>query len=112
EVGVAYGTDPHEVITLLKKVAGDHREVLSYPEPMVIFDGFGDSSLDFRLLFWTATFDDFFRIRSEVSVAVHDALREAGIAIPFPQRDLHLKSLPGPGATLESEPISEPGDRT
>jgi len=107
EVGVAYGTDPHEVITLLKKVAGDHREVLSYPEPMVIFDGFGDSSLDFRLLFWTATFDDFFRIRSEVSVAVHDALREAGIAIPFPQRDLHLKSLPGPGATLESEPISE-----
>jgi small-conductance mechanosensitive channel len=94
EVGVAYGTDPHQVLEVLKAVADDHREVLRYPEPNVIFVGFGDSSLNFRLQFWTANFDDFFRIQSEITVAVHDALKEAGITIPFPQRDLHLKSMP------------------
>lgn len=100
EVGVAYGTDPHQVISLLKKVAGEHPEVLSYPEPTVVFLQFGDSALNFRLMFWTATFDDFFRVRSEVYVAVNDALKEVGITIPFPQRDLHVKALPGPGATV------------
>jgi potassium efflux system protein len=94
EVGVAYGTDPHRTMEILKAVAIEHREVLKYPEPSVVFLEFGDSSLNFRLMFWTATFDEFFRIRSEVYVAVHDALKEAGITIPFPQRDLHLKSLP------------------
>ncbi|MCL7959018.1 MAG: mechanosensitive ion channel [marine benthic group bacterium] len=101
EVGVAYGTDPHDVISLLKKVAGEHSEVLSYPEPAVVFLQFGDSALNFRLMFWTATFDDFYRVRSEVYVAVNDAFKEAGITIPFPQRDLHVKALPGPAATPE-----------
>jgi small-conductance mechanosensitive channel len=101
EVGVAYGTDPHDVISLLKKVAGEHSEVLSYPEPTVVFLQFGDSALNFRLMFWTATFDDFFRVRSEVYVAVNDAFKEAGITIPFPQRDLHVKALPGPATPIE-----------
>ena len=107
-VGVAYGTDPHRVIQILKDVAAGHREVLHYPEPVVVFDGFGASSLDFRLLFWTATFDDFFRIRSEIGLAVNDALKDAGITIPFPQRDLHVKSLPGDGAASAVEATSEP----
>lgn len=92
DVGVAYGTDPHRVIEILKAAAVAHREVLRYPEPVVMFMEFGESSLNFRLLFWTATFDDFFRIRSELHVNVHDALEEAGITIPFPQRDVHFKS--------------------
>jgi len=111
EVGVAYGTDPHIVIQTLKKVAGAHPEVLKYPEPMVVFLEFGPSALLFRLMFWTATFDDFFRVRSEVNVAVDDAFKEAGITIPFPQRDLHVKSLPGPNTTLEIETVSE-GERS
>jgi small-conductance mechanosensitive channel len=94
EVGVAYGTDPHRVIEVLKTAAREHPEVLRYPEPQVIFLEFGPSSLNFRLLFWTATFDDFFRVRSEMTVAVNDALKEAAITIPFPQRDLHVKGLP------------------
>ena len=94
EVGVAYGTDPHRIMEILKTVAVEHGEVLKYPEPSVVFLEFGQSSLNFRLMFWTATFDDFFRIRSEVYVAVSDALQEAGVTIPFPQRDLHLKNLP------------------
>lgn len=94
EVGVAYGTDPQRVIEVLKTTAREHPEALRYPEPQVIFREFGPSSLDFRLMFWTATFDDFFRVRSEMNVAVNDALKEAGITIPFPQRDLHVKGLP------------------
>ena len=112
EVGVAYGTDPHDVMQILKKVAGAHQDVLSYPEPFAVFLEFGPSALNFRLMFWTATFDDFFRVRSEVYVAVNDALKEEGITIPFPQRDLHMKAFPGSGPTLESEPISEEDDRT
>jgi len=69
-----------------------HPEVLKYPEPQVLFLGFGDSSLDFRLMSWTGTFDDFLRIRSELNIGTHDALADAGITIPFPQRDLHIKS--------------------
>ena len=99
EVGVAYGTDPSNVMQILKKVAGAHPDVLSYPEPFAVFLEFGPSALNFRLMFWTATFEDFFRVRSEVYVAVNDALKEEGITIPFPQRDLHVKALPGPGAT-------------
>jgi small-conductance mechanosensitive channel len=106
EVGVAYGTDPHRVIEILKAVAVAHREVLKYPEPSVIFIGFGASSLDFRLLFWTATFEDFFRVRSELSVAVYDALVEADITIPFPQRDLHFKTVPAPGTAFDIGTVS------
>jgi small-conductance mechanosensitive channel len=53
----------------------------------------GESSLDFRLLFWTDQFDEWLRIRSEVLFAVHDVLYANNISIPFPQRDLHLKSV-------------------
>jgi small-conductance mechanosensitive channel len=104
DVGVAYGTDPHRVMEILAAVAVEHSEVLKYPEPAVVFLGFGESSLDFRLLFWTATFDDFFRVRSEMGVEVHYALKAAGITIPFPQRDLHLRSMPG------SDSVDEPGN--
>ncbi len=94
EIGVAYGSDPSRVIEILKGVATAHPEVLKYPEPQVIFLGFGDSSLSFRLMSWTGTFDNFLRIRSELNVATHDAIRDAEITIPFPQRDLHIRSLP------------------
>ncbi len=107
EVGVAYGTDPKRVIEILKKVASDHPEILRYPEPQVLFLGFGDSSLNFRLLAWTPNFDDFLRLRSELSVRTNDAIKEAGIEIPFPQRDLHVKSVTE-GAELP--PVSEAGD--
>ncbi|NIN72162.1 MAG: mechanosensitive ion channel [Gemmatimonadetes bacterium] len=92
-VGVAYGTDPHRVRELLLEVARAQPDCLDDPEPFVLFQGFGASSLDFSLRFWTANFENWFRIQSEATFAVHDALKEAGITIPFPQRDLHLKSI-------------------
>ena len=63
------------------------------PEPYVLFQGFGDSSLDFELRFWTSNFDDWLTIKSDATFDVHDALKEAGIEIPFPQRDLHVRSV-------------------
>ncbi len=92
-VGVAYGTDPQKVLDILVGVAREHEDALKYPEPFALFQGFGESSLDFLLRFWTANFDEWVQTRSEVTVRVNAALREAGIEIPFPQRDLHVRSV-------------------
>lgn len=93
-IGVAYGTDPERVIECLKQAASLHPELLSDPPLEVLFIGFGDSSLDFSLRAWTSEAEDWIRIRSELGVAVNRALAEADIEIPFPQRDLHLRSTP------------------
>ena len=104
-VGVAYGTNPERVLDLLLGVAQEHAGLLAEPKPFAMFVRFGESSLDFELRAWTAV--DFLRVGSELRVAVNRALNDAGIEIPFPQRDLHLKSgfpegaeAPAPGETL------------
>lgn len=92
-VGVAYGTNPHQVKDVLLEVVRGNSEILENPEPFALFQGFGDSSLDFVLRFWTSNFANWLTIQSDVYFAVHDALDAAGIEIPFPQRDLHLRSV-------------------
>jgi small-conductance mechanosensitive channel len=90
-VGVAYGTDPQVVIDILVGVASEHSEVMSDPAPAALFRGFGDSSLNFELRAWTR--GDYVQVSSDLLVAVNNALAAAGIEIPFPQRDLHLRSV-------------------
>jgi small-conductance mechanosensitive channel len=90
-IGVAYGTDPEKVLSILLEVASGHEKVNKYPEPSAFFIGFGDSSLDFRLLAWTEV-DYRLKVESEINVTINAKLKEAGIEIPFPQRDLHLRS--------------------
>ena len=97
-IGVAYGTDPHRVIELATLCATNHTQVLSSPAPRTIFTGFGESSLDFELRAWTAEFDNYLATKSDLLLAVHDALYAAGIEIPFPQRDLHLRTVDGQAA--------------
>jgi small-conductance mechanosensitive channel len=92
-VGVAYGNDPEQIREILLGVARAHRDVLDTPEPAALFVGFGESSLDFSLRCWTSEFSRFLTIRSELATAVYAALREAQIEVPFPQRDLHLRSV-------------------
>ncbi|MDX2438293.1 MAG: mechanosensitive ion channel [Acidobacteriota bacterium] len=70
-----------------------HLEVFQKPEPMTFVLGFGESSLDFELRAWTGT--EFVQVASDLRVAVNQALEEARIEIPFPQRDLHLRSGAG-----------------
>jgi potassium efflux system protein len=91
QVGVAYGTEPERVLALLRDAARGRPGVLDAPEPWALFRGFGQSSLDFSLFFWTADFDGWPRVRSDVTVIVNKMLREAGIEIPFPQHDVHLR---------------------
>jgi small-conductance mechanosensitive channel len=92
-VGVAYGSDPKRVLALLEEVAATAPGICREPPPVVIFTGFGPSSLDFALRAWTTDFDNWGVVRSALAVRVHDALVAAGISIPFPQHDLHLKSI-------------------
>jgi len=108
-VGVAYGTAPERVLELLRGAAAGHPKVLPYPPPNPLFVGFGDSALDFSLRFWTAEFDNWMTVQSDVLAAVEAALRGAGIEIPFPQRDLHLRSVdPAAREALRDAPQSPP----
>lgn len=103
-VGVAYGTDVEKLRRVLLEVAAEHPKVLKTPEPTVFFDGFGDSALLFELGLWTSEMAHSpRRFRSELNFAIERKLRENQIQIPFPQRDLHLRSgsiilQPNPGA--------------
>jgi small-conductance mechanosensitive channel len=90
-VGVAYGTDPNRVIEILHATALAHPVVVKDPEPVAVFKGFGDSSLDFELLFWSPDMDSFLRMKSDVAIAINAALAAEGIEIPFPQRDLNVR---------------------
>jgi small-conductance mechanosensitive channel len=92
-IGIAYGSDVEKFRTLMTTVGLAHPQVLVDPAPHIFFIGFGDSSLDFELGLWTAEMlQNPKRFRSEINYAVEKALRENGIEIPFPQRDLHIRS--------------------
>ncbi len=93
-VGVAYGSDIDQVIEVLSDVAATHAEVCQVPEPRVRFRRFGDSSLDFELLCWIDQPVDRGRLTHELNCAVYKAFAEEKIIIPFPQRDLHVRTMP------------------
>lgn len=92
-VGVAYGTDPEQTIEVLQEVVAANKDILEDPAPVITFDSFGDSALLFTVRCWTADFGEFLRLRSELNVAIVKAFKEAGITIPFPQRDLHVRMV-------------------
>jgi len=113
-VGVAYGTEPERVLSLLIEVAAALSEVTRNPKPEAYFVGFGDSALNFELRFWTYQ-EDWFRLKSDVTVGLAKALREANIEIPFPQRDLHIRSVggtTGESVSIDEWPISDLKKRT
>jgi small-conductance mechanosensitive channel len=93
-VGVSYGSDPKAVRDLLSRISTQHPDVLGDPAPEIVFLDFGDSSLDFELRVWTIRqVQTPQRLKSDLYFAIFEAFREHGIEIPFPQRDLHLKSI-------------------
>jgi small-conductance mechanosensitive channel len=94
-VGVAYGTDPEVVIDLLTRMASKHPDILAEPSAETLFVAFGDSALNFQLRAWTNHFERWIQIKSELTIGVNATLRDAGIAIPFPQRDLHIQTADG-----------------
>ena len=102
-VGVSYGSKPREIEEVLLKVAADHQSVLRHPMPLVHFIEFADSSLNFNLLVWIQRAEQRMRIISDINFAIFAAFAEANIEIPFPQRDIHIRSQP----ESESEPETE-----
>ncbi|MGM0397231.1 MAG: mechanosensitive ion channel family protein [Bacillota bacterium] len=96
-VGVSYNSDPDQVKELLMKVAYDEAKenpaVLLEPMPYIHFVGFGDSSLDFELFVWVSDPRDLIKVKTNINFRIFRIFRENGVEIPFPQQDLHLRSV-------------------
>jgi small-conductance mechanosensitive channel len=92
KVGVAYGSDVKLVEKLLSETAWKHSMVITNPSPLILFKDFGDSSLDFELVFWSTQLFVIEQVKSELRFMVDQAFRDNNVTIPFPQRDLHVKS--------------------
>lgn len=105
KVGVAYGSDTRKVEKILLSCASEHKEILKHPKPFVLFENFGDSSLDFGLYFFVR--DSFIdpRIKSALRFCIDDRFRESGITIPFPQRDVHFFNPNAPVPPSGAEPF-------
>ena len=104
-IGVAYGADTEKVREILLTIADETDEVIktgAAPKPLVLFREFGDSSLNFELRVFLRNVDSRLSVVSNINFAIDKAFKEAGIEIPFPQRDLHVKSLPK-GLELKNE---------
>jgi small-conductance mechanosensitive channel len=92
-IGVAYGSDVRKVERLLLEVANENEDVLADPAPKVFFLAFGDSSLNFQLRVWTrAMVHRRGAFVSALNFAIDEKFRQHGVEIPFPQRDLHIRS--------------------
>lgn len=92
KVGVAYGSDTRLVERILLKVAQSHAEVSKHPEPFVKFVDFGNSSLNFELVFWSANTWFVELTKSDMRFRIDEEFRANKVTIPFPQRDLHLRT--------------------
>jgi len=105
KVRVPYGCDTQTVHDLLLRSAREHRGILRWPAPHVLFMDFGESGLVFELRCYARDVDDFLTAPSELRFAIDRRLREAGIAIPHPGRDIYVRTIPwdGGGAGEETE---------
>ena len=92
-IGVAYGSDPEQVQTLILDCVKANDKVLEEPKPSVFFTDFGDNALNFQVRVFVSDRVHRMPVTSEVHTALNKALIENGIEIPFPQRDLHLRSV-------------------
>ncbi len=97
-VQISYGDDPEQAMDVLLKAAKASPRVLSDPPPAARLMGFGDSGIDLELRVWIRDPQQgVANVRSDVNVAIWKGFREAGITIPYPQQDLHVKELPANG---------------
>jgi len=90
EIGVAYGTDLEKVKEIFKTIVDGNNEVIKLPAPLILLDGFGDSSVDFRVLCWVSDIDNWLTIKSILMSDIFEEFYKQGVKIPFPQRDLHI----------------------
>ena len=107
-VGVAYGSDVPMVLQTLEECTRENPHILQEPAPSILFMGFGDSSLDFQLRVWIDNIDCINVVRSELNQQIDLQFRKRGVEIPFPQSDLHLRSLdPTAASALSALPRND-----
>jgi len=94
QVGISYDSDPELACSLLREVCSNHPNVLSEPPPTAYFEQFGDSTLDLKARFFLANLDQRLPTRHDLHTEIRKRFAAAGIEISFPQRDLHLRSVP------------------
>jgi len=92
-VGVAYGSDIEKVLSILLAIADEHPMTLKTPQAKALFLAFGASSLDFELRVWVADFNDRRQVQSDLNLEINSEFTDANIEIPFPQTDLHIRSV-------------------
>lgn len=92
QVGVDYSSDVNEVMRILNEVALTQNGIQKEPKPFVRFIDFGDSSLDFKVIFWSEEVFRVHNIMSELRIKIFNAFRENNVSIPFPQRVIHFKN--------------------
>jgi len=90
-VGISYNDDPERAVDVLHQALAQIDEICSSPPPQIGIEAFGESSIDLGLRYWVPT-KKYFQTLYRANLAVHKALNEAGITIPFPQRDVNMKA--------------------
>jgi len=95
KVGVSYNADPERVLAALESVADQSTAILRHPAPIVAFENFGDSALEFSLRVYLADVNRSIAVQTELRTAIAKAFKRDGIEIPFPQMDVHLRDLDG-----------------
>lgn len=91
-IGVAYGSNVVKVLELLKEAALEHKEVHKHNPPRARLANFGESSLDFELLFWSSNMFRIRNVKSDIRLNIVKKFEQNNIQIPFPQRDIHIKT--------------------
>ena len=103
-IGVAYGTLPQKVVEVLEGIARDDDMVLDLPAPRARMRAFGPSSLDFELLGWIKYPEQRGLVAHRILMEIDRRFREEGITIPFPQQDVHIRSMPDSGVEPPDQP--------
>jgi potassium-dependent mechanosensitive channel len=93
KVGVAYGSDTEKLRDILLACAKEHREILAWPAPHVLFKEFGDSALNFELRAYVVDVENIIHVASDLNFAIDKAFRAAGIEMPFPHRDVTFRNI-------------------
>lgn len=110
-IGVNYGADIKNVTEILKQAVAGREGVMENPEPLVFLFQFGDSSVNFRVFFWLTDLALAGQLQHDVLAAIYENLQKAGVGFPYPQRDLHIRSV-DPEILQQWKPEQPPGGTT
>ncbi|RKR83927.1 mechanosensitive ion channel-like protein [Mucilaginibacter gracilis] len=89
-IGVAYGSDVSKIQEILKNIVNTHKDIMQIPAPAVYLNDFGESSIDFKVLFWAAEISNWTSLKSQIMSEIYIKFAEEGIEIPHPKRDIQV----------------------